>query len=97
MLAVFLYAWQTPTIDFLILASAAVLYAVLQRRYGRWASLRVFLLAWLGLLGNRDAYSLLEYNSVATVLRHLAPAATISVEGRERFSRNATRARCKLS
>jgi hypothetical protein len=79
MLAVFFHQWQIPTIHFLILVSAAVVYAVLQRRYGRWAPLRVFLLAWLALLANADAYSLLEYNSVATILRHLAPGATVSV------------------
>jgi hypothetical protein len=79
MLAVLFYAWHIPTIDFVILASAAVVYAVLQRRYGKWAPLRVFLLAWLCLLANADAFSLLEYNSIATILRHLAPGATVKV------------------
>ena len=78
MLAVFFYSLRIPTIDWLILAGAAVAYALLQRRFGRWALL-AFGPAWLGLIANGDAIALLEYNSVATILRHLAPGATFRV------------------
>jgi hypothetical protein len=67
------------TLDFVVLATGVVLYVIAAHWVGRWAMFPVFVIAWLGLLVNAGALSLLEYNSAFVILRHLALPATLAV------------------